>query len=63
MSNFKGGITIAEKVALIDITKHQNETVQNKKRKEQSGLLITASYLYKNCKKIRKQNKLLRKRK
>jgi len=63
MSNFKGGITIAEKVALIDITKHQNETVQNKARKEKKGLLITASYLYKNGKKIRKQNKLLRKRK
>ena len=57
--NFKGCITIAEKVALIDIAEHQNNTIKNKRQKAIKGLLITASYLYKNGKVIRKQNKKL----
>jgi|6_EtaG_2_1085325.scaffolds.fasta_scaffold00185_35 hypothetical protein len=57
--NFKGWITIAEKVALIDIAEHQNKTIKNKRQKAIKGLLITANYLYKNGKAIRKQNKKL----
>jgi len=59
--NFKGWITIAEKVALIDIAKHQNETIKNRMKKATNGLLVTASYLYKNGKTIRNQNKKLEK--
>jgi hypothetical protein len=55
--NNQGFISFAERNALIDIAKYQTETIKNKMSKCSKGLIITASYLYKNAKKIRKQNK------